>query len=109
MAVLMIFLLCGGGLRDGQPRAVSGGPLRPLQQLLVGVVPALCPVGGCPKVTADLPLALHKPLPETVVSLEGTFSPPAWLAARPGGSDAPNGALSGWCEQSKPCHLLLIH
>src|SRR5215510_4876619 len=105
MAVLMIFLLCGKGLRDGQPRAVSGKHLHPLQQVLIGLVPALCSVGGCPKVMVDSPLALHRFLPQDVVSPEGSPAQLSWLAASHDEDDEPSAAVLGWCEQSKICHL----
>jgi hypothetical protein len=101
----MPFLLCGGGLRDGQLHAVSGGHLRPLQQVLIGLVPALCSVGGCPKVTVDPPLAPHRVLPQDVVSPEGSPAQLSGLAASHGEDDEPSAAVLGWCEQSKICHL----
>src|SRR5215831_19472507 len=110
MAVLMVFLLFRGERRSEERNVGAGSRrLRPLQQVLIRLVPALCSVCGCLKVTADSPLALHKPLPENVVSLEGIFSPPVQLAASYGGDDVPSGALSGWSAQSKTCHLLLVH
>src|SRR5215813_3441642 len=105
----MLFLLYGGGRHYGERSAGSEGRLRPLEQELIRLVPASCPVGGYPKVTADSPLALHRPLPENVVSSEGTLSQPSRLAASHGGGNAPSVALPDWYEQSKTCHLLLVH
>src|SRR5262245_50521384 len=105
MAVLMLFLLCGGGAYAGEPSVACAGRLHPLQQVLVGLVPPLRSVGGCPKVTVDSPLALHRFLPQDVVSPEGSPSQRLWLAASHGEDDEPSTALPGWCEQSKICHL----